>query len=785
MFPTTEESQAQQPQDPKKALIEQLRRPMASFLTTEVRGDVESEKIYQYGMAALAEQYWRGFQYNAPSWNSNGTVGWRDISGQFRSGRGSTDGVQVRPINHYRKLGKRYVAILGQRAPSLKAVPDRDDDEKARRLARRADIEWKKLRSRWKVEQLQRDLALSLWKNGTTFGFLQFVADGEKNGYTEVPNFTVEQRESPAAYQCLVCGAETPAPEGDTGVGGMACSNCGSQLSGAEFRPPQMEDVPVEGKPDRIPNGAVEFRLTTIFDTVTAFHAKNVPELPSFLLEYEENIGRLITTYASKDPELAERLRKQVVGEGSVSSEQYGQDAREVAQSPIASPLGSRRSRALFGRLLLRPFQYELPTLKEETRALLKESFPNGVKLVFINNDLVDIEDEQIDDVVSACKPDTSEYLYADAAGADFIPIQDDINDNNTLIRETLARSIPWFGYDPTIFDADVFKERAMKVWEGVPMKAGVGQRAKDSVFVAPHAKYEPQVSDYMGYLVDTGGEVVAVTDQLYGGDTGSKTATEANQKRNAALQSLSTPWNEMRDFWCDVAIKAIRMESKYNGANDPDLAELLDGGFHFEAEEAMPQTWGAKRDLMFNLIQNPQAIMMFEMDQAQNAAELRDSLGVPTWRMKKLEVYEACMDAIFQLLQGSPVTNPMTGKVEPSIPINVFEDPHEQFVQIAKDWCLSEKGREAKRENPQGYSNVIAWGMAHAELMLPPPMPDQPGAPGDAPAPKQLGAAPPENPVDAPQSDAVPQNPTGLMQAPPAGTQPGGDGMSSPTLLQ
>jgi hypothetical protein len=222
-------------------------------------------------------------------------------------------------------------------------------------------------------------------------------------------------------------------------------------------------------------------------------------------------------------------------------------------------------------------------------------------------------------------------------------------------------------------------------------------------------------------------------------------------------------------------------MEAKYNGPNDPDLAELMDGGFHFEAEEAMPQTWGAKRDLMFNLIQNPQAIAMFEMDQPQNATELRDSLGIPTWRMKRMEVYEACMEVIFELLQGAPITNPMTGKVEPSIPINPFEDPHDQYVQIIKDWCLSDKGREAKRDNQQGYSNVIARGMAHAELMLPPPM-AEPGAPGE---PKQLGEAPPESPIDAPQSEAVPQRPTGLMLPPPSSTQPGGDGMSSPTLLQ
>jgi len=90
-------------------------------------------------------------------------------------------------------------------------------------------------------------------------------------------------------------------------------------------------------------------------------------------------------------------------------------------------------------------------------------------------------------------------------------------------------------------------------------------------------------------------------------------------------------------------------------------------------------------------------------------------------------------------LLNEAPVDNPETGFLEPSIQPEWAENS-ELWVAAIKAWAISKPGRRAAKDNPQGWSNVIAYGEAHERRLQQPPA--SPPASG-LPQPGELSAKP------------------------------------------
>jgi hypothetical protein len=131
---------------------------------------------------------------------------------------------------------------------------------------------------------------------------------------------------------------------------------------------------------------------------------------------------------------------------------------------------------------------------------------------------------------------------------------------------------------------------------------------------------------------------------------------------------------------------------------------------------------------------------------------------GMDSWTIPMLNNRDKVYATISKLLQAAPTVNPMTGKTEPSIPIDIFEDDHMTSANVIKEYCQTEQGRANKESNPEGYSNVIAWGMAHQELTMPDPMMEPTGEDGGEKPLKPEDLEPKPGPQQGPQP--VPQQP-------------------------
>ncbi len=307
-------------------------------------------------------------------------------------------------------------------------------------------------------------------------------------------------------------------------------------------------------------------------------------------------------------------------------------------------------------------------------------------------------------------------------------------------------------------------RNHALLPAEGVPAVAGVGARLQDSIWKAPVAELNENIGAWTDKLWSTGREISGALPSIFGGAGGpAKTAHQAELDRNQALMQWSLIWAEMRSFWAKVTENGIRLTAKYGAAHGSEeegegsqlatLAELEDGAFHCETEEQMPIPWNQRRDFFMSLLdKGPPVWQMLGVQHPNNLPQIQQVLGMDGWVLPNLDNRDKVYKVIGQLLLGSVVHDPATGKVEPSVPIDIFEDDHALSAQIVKEWAQSDTGRTAQDTKPDGYANVIAWGMAHMDLT----MPDAP--PADAGAPSEQGG-PTGAPTGHPPAPKGPEN--------------------------
>lgn len=726
----------------KEQLLGMLKEDLGNLVKVDVRADVDPEKQIQYRNARKYELYDRGFQYLVPYLIDGQIVDWSPLGSVKYDSQQQIAGRFDSVINFMRGDKKKVVAVLGQRSPVVKCMPDRADDENASRLAKRADIEAMKLFFDWETERKQRELAAALWKTGTTFSYIDWVTNADKYGVVTEPQYELQQQ--------------------DVTEGGYH----------PEFGqiPPQTAQVPVQVGVKSYPKGAVEMALATIFEVTCPFYAKCVDDLPWLLYEFEEHNGKLIQMF----PQVREKLTE---GDGTMgtmaggASSTVGTLARDTAISPTGSQLGQHRNRTLYSRIWLTPVMYEL--IKDEgKRHLLQENFKKGAKLTLIADELVDIEESKLTEHWSYCKPDITPYIFADPLCTDFVSIQDNLNDMHNLQKESFYRAIPWFVADPQLLDPVTMKKQAQQPGEVVFCRPGMGSQLQNSIWRAPESKPDPAIAKWMESLVESGRQLTGATDPIFGGGDSPETARGAELKRNQALMQLGLVWAEMRTFWERTFENGIRLKARFataqgsemEGAPEDqlaDLSELAEGLWHCETEEAMPMTWGQKRDFfMYLLGLGPASWQMFALNEPQNVQIVQQIFAMEGWRLPNFDALEKVQITIQALLRDAPTHDPQTGKVEPSIPIDIFEDDHAFCAKMVKLWAQGRDGRTNHQINPDGYSNVIAWGMAHMELTMPDqgvPMapPEQQGAPAGG------GRVPPQG------------GPGGPPPGPPPGTAP------------
>lgn len=714
-------------------LLAMLKDPLKKLIADDVDGDSAPEREWVLRQIRKSSLYLRGLQYSAPFLYGNGYTEFNQNGSPISNSTGDGGGTGLYDYvqNIYRGYGRKFCAVLGQRSPNVKAVADDPGDDAAIKATRVADNAAAILRAMWDVDIRNMELALCMWSDGTAFGYTPYVKNGRKYGYSTEPKMEVrEVATGPATFHCMQCGATTP--EEQVNPSAPACPQCGAPLGPESYREPETMQSPVVTGTVQYEKGAVELELMSMLFVSVPFSCRGLDDAPWLSYEYEVPRGRLLQMY----PELRGKGFMDAAGGDTSSSSGVAQTTRETVANPIGIPTPHRSNRWSYRRTWLRPEMFEC-VRDEGHRRVLLETYPSGLKITLVQGQIVELEDEDLSDVWAFCKPETSQYIYADGIGFDLMPVQDLINDCSVNIpAETIERGLAVTFANPQVLDIDQWSQHQAKAAEVIPALAMVGDTLANSFFQLPPTKFSDQIMPWGVAMESMGQQIVGVVPEIFGGGN-ADTARQAEINKNAAMMQLGTTWTYARKFWEKVYSNGVRQLAKWgagvirHGNFVVDMSELQDAGYHFEADEAMPMTWAQQRDfLMWLLEKPPQLLDAYGVTHPNNVERNKALLGMTDYYTPGLDEYDKTMETIQKLSEAAPIQKPGDDgsmQLTPSIEPDEFEDDHASVVKMVQAWSNSLPGRSVRESNPDGYANVIAFGKAHAEMAQDPPPPPPP----------------------------------------------------------
>lgn len=721
----------------KEQILEELRSPLQRAIAEVVDAEVDPERIWTLRKAQQADFNWRGLQWISPNMLDSGisafSANGSPITGATENEAGYYDYIQ----NIYRGYGRKFIAVLGQRIPNVTAVPDDPEDDASLELSELANRAATILRGKWDIESRMLELCYHLWNSGTVFVYTPWVTDKYKYGSTKAP--TLQSRTvpvGPGKTQCLQCGAEGP-------EGAQQCPQCSSDM----MKPVAADstDVPEISGQVEYDNGAVEFHLCTITTIGVPYHARSLEDAPWIDYRFMEWKYRLMAIYG-------DRLKDVPGQDGSSGSSAPASTAQMVLDaqtSPLGVPNQHRENRWDYRRLWMKPENYY--ALKDKSlRQLMQQQFPEGAKLTIINNYIVDIENERMEDVWAACKPETSEFIWCDSMGQDMLDTQKLRNDTLNIAYQTVEGGLPLYFADPRVLDVEWLNENKTQPNSIIPVIASLGSNLGDSFYATSPSVFSDQMIPWMQGEEATARSIVGTTEAVFGGVVpgGETTAHEAELRKNAAMMQFGTTWVNMRRFFATAYTNGVKLLARYGtgmlrkvqkgeeGYESlvVDLSKLQETGWHFEAEEAFPMTHAEQRAYLLWMLANQQLALSQGFMDARNVRKNHALLGFEGYHVPDMDVYDKGIAIINRLLKSAPIQQPKPdGSVDlvPSIPIDQF-DEHGKMAQVAYSWCISKVGRRVQAEQEgqvAGFANVVAWGKAHfvAANPTPPPPPPPP----------------------------------------------------------
>lgn len=661
-------------------LLEGLKTPLRTIIQTEIEVNSDPEKLYQYYNAQRNYLMLRGFQWVAPTISNGGYASLQPVTGPYGTSNDDESGPAYDYTqNIFRKTHNSFVAAIGQRSPNVMCMPDDPDDDANVSRADNAQQANRILDSWWNIDERCIEATSACWTTGPAYIYTPYVADEVLYGTHNEP--IIEIVNDPVAG---------PVPQ-QTGM-----------------------------KP--YPNGQVQCHVVDCTKVTVPFGSKrDLKFCPWLDFAEEQNKGSLLLAY----PE----LRGMDIPDGPIggggSSSVTGRQTRDT----IVSPYGGYRIQTgnwTHRRLWLQPWMYEV-VKDDEDRAALKMFYPRGLRITLVQDIMVRLDEEKLDEVWSAIQPSVGAVLNSDPAGQDMVSPQIIKNHTLNIAAETFERGLPITFARPDVIDFERLKQQRATPVQYMPTLPAQNERLQDGIWESEAAKVSEQLIPWDQQVSQEAELVVGLPPSIWGGSD-APTARQAEINKNAALQGLGPNWMYIRKGWEQAKRNGILQMCAYMGATirqgklQADLTEVAQGGWHCEADEAIPSTWGQQQDRLLFMMEKPPAVLQaWGYGAPENIEASQRLLGMPDWYTPGIDDYKKCRAVIAQLLQGQPQQGP-DGQLHPSIPIDQFEDNHQLFVDTIRNW--SQRNWKMKDSNPAGYANVIAYGTDSAIAANPPAPP-------------------------------------------------------------
>lgn len=465
--------------------------------------------------------------------------------------------------------------------------------------------------------------------------------------------------------------------------------------------------------------------------------ARNQSECSYLIYSYETHYANVLERY----PE----LRNKIVKQGSSHYDLYEQWGRTSPQYHGEHPINNVTVRNVW----LRPCAFNVLENEEEIEELKKE-FPNGAKVIVVNDQVAYAENEALDDCWTLTYNPLSDYIHFDPIGLLLTSVQDITNDLISLVLQTVEHGIPQTFADPKVLNFNAYKNSEVIPGGIYPATPKSGKPLSEGFYEVKTATLSDEVLPFASKVQEIGQMVSGALPSLFGGQMeGSRTASEYSMSRNQALQRLQTTWKMLTMWWKEIWGKVIpafikEMKDDERQVKRDELGNFINvfirraelegkiGSIELEANENLPITWNQQKDAIMELFQlnNPEVLQV--LGSAENLPLLRKAIGLTDFVIPGEDDRQKQYEEIQQLINSEPIeipVDPMMAQMAmqqgmqppqpqrlPSIEVDFDIDNHIVEGDICRRWLIGDAGRLCKLENPLGYENVLLHFKAHRE---------------------------------------------------------------------
>jgi len=686
--------------------------------------------------------YWSGF---ARIWWSETAHDWRINNLAYDASEGTKDAqFYDKQVNVFKAYLDSIIAAMSVTIPPVSCYPDDAENP--------ADIETAKAGDRIASLMYKHADAPYLWLHalfiycteGTIFAH-NYTKTSKEYGTYKVDEYE-EAEEYRTQEVCAICkmfpGDEflsavkrnTFGPDNqDIGIDaalkeGDICPNCG-----VAFIPElQSGKIPIK----RLVNQRDEPKARQCIEVhgglfvKTALYAQCQKDTPYLIYSYETHYSNVLERY----PELWDRFGKVSSNSGYDNYERW---ARISTQYMGMEP----RENPTVRNAWLRCSAFNI--LEKEKADRLKKLYPDGVKVVFVNEHFAEACNEALDDHWTATRNPLADYLTDDPLGLLLTSVQDITNDLISLTLQTIEHGIPQTWVDPAVVDLDAYKQSEVLVGGVYPATPAAGKSVADAFHEVKTAQLSGEVLPFAERVQQLGQMASGALPSLFGGaqPNSSKTAAQYSMSRSQAMQRLQNPWKMLAVWWKTVFSKVIPayIQDIQSTDDERNVVKGTNGNFlnvfvrraqlqgkigsvELEANENLPISWAQKKDVIMQMMAsgNPQVMELLAVP--KNRRLVAQAIGLEDFEVPGTEDVTQQLEEIQLLLQSEPIIemDPMTGQEMemPSIPVDFLVDNHEIGWDTCREWLVGESGRLAKQENPKGYKNVLLHGQQHFTIL-------------------------------------------------------------------
>ncbi len=387
----------------------------------------------------------------------------------------------------------------------------------------------------------------------------------------------------------------------------------------------------------------------------------------------------------------------------------------------------------------IRPERFNLiPDQKDVD--LLKKKFPNGVKVVKVDECIADYENESLDDCWTFTRNPLSDYLQHDPLGFLLTNIQEITNTIISLTLQTMEHGITQTFANPNVLNFNAYGQLEAAPGMIIPTKGSYNKPLGDAFFETKTANLSSEVLPFSQKVNELGQFVSGATPSIFGGAlSGGNTASEYSMSRAQALQRLQNTWKVFNQWWKEIFGKVIPAYMEEMVEDEKFVEKTAAGNFvnvfirkaettgkigsvELESSEQLPMTWSQKKDQIMELLKMNNDGILELLWAPENRQILKETIGLQDFYVPGLQDREAELETIAILSTSAPMPvvdpmsgapqpdpmNPMQPMEQPSIPVDPAVDNSEIGAEICKAYLISDAGRLLKVENPEGYKNVL-----------------------------------------------------------------------------